>query len=62
MLKDLPALLTPNKFAEVTGCDPNDVRVRCRKGKLPARKIGGKWFIHRDTAFADFIAMEQQHS
>ena len=45
-LDDLPDLITPDQLCEVTDeLDVQAVRAACRRGEMPATKVGRKWFI-----------------
>jgi hypothetical protein len=42
----LPQLATPEEIAPLIGLSPLGVVRQCRKGKLPALKVGCRWYIH----------------
>jgi excisionase family DNA binding protein len=42
----LPQLATPDEIAPLLGLSPLGVVRQCRKGKLPALKVGSRWYIH----------------
>ena len=42
----LPQLATPEEIAPLLGLSPLGVVRQCRKGKLPALKIGSRWSVH----------------
>ena len=49
-LAELPDLITPEQLCEVTGdLSVQAVRAACRRGDLPAAKIGRKWFIIKES-------------
>lgn len=39
---------------EITGLSEKTIRIKLEQGEIPARKIGSRWIIPRDT-FNDFI-------
>ena len=45
-----PEVCTPKQFAEATGMNENVVRRLCEEGRLPAGKVGNRWFINFDRA------------
>lgn len=49
----LPDLLTAQDVCDLTGSSLSTVRRACAAGKLPAVRIGRRWFVPR-TKFADF--------
>ena len=46
-------LLTVEEVAELLQCHPDSVRRMMRQGRLPAVKVGWRWYVRR----ADFLAM-----
>ena len=42
----IPQLATPEEVAPLLGLSPLGVVRQCRKGKLPALKVGSRWYIH----------------
>ena len=42
----LPQLATPDEIAPLLGLTPLGVVRQCRKRKLPALKVGSRWYIH----------------
>jgi hypothetical protein len=42
----LPQLALPEEIAPLLGLSPLGVVRQCRKGKLPALKVGNRWYIH----------------
>jgi hypothetical protein len=42
----LPQLATAEEIAPLLGLSPLGVARQCRKGKLPALKVGCRWYVH----------------
>lgn len=42
----VPQLATPEEIAPLLGLSPLGVVRQCRKGKLPALKVGSRWYVH----------------
>ena len=42
----VPQLATPEEIAALLGLSPLGVVRQCRKGKLPALKVGSRWYVH----------------
>ncbi|HTU39838.1 MAG TPA: helix-turn-helix domain-containing protein [Acidimicrobiales bacterium] len=42
----VPQLATPEEIAPLLGLSPLGVVRQCRKGRLPALKVGGRWYVH----------------
>lgn len=55
-----PEVCTPNQFAELTGMNPNVVRRLCEEGRLPAGKVGNRWFINSDRALGKAAPVRTQ--
>ena len=49
-----PDLLSTAKVCELFGIHPNTCRRYCIEGKLPARKIGQRWYISRPLLMGMF--------
>lgn len=45
VLAGYPELLEPCHIAELTGFNVVTVRRMCKRGELPAVKIGARWFV-----------------
>lgn len=60
MLCDLPEVMSPNQYAEITGENAQSVRYRCQTGVLPAVKDGRRWLIPRDLIFGKLIELEKE--
>ena len=45
-----PEVCPPREFAQATGMNENAVRRMCEEGRLPAGKVGSRWFINYDRA------------
>lgn len=58
--KELPAVMTIEQFCELTGCNANAARKRCKEGKLPAQKVMGRWWLSRDLVFEKLIDQEEK--
>lgn len=50
----LPDLLSTDEAAEYLGFNRPTIDRLCRAGKLPATKVGGRWFISRSRLTALF--------
>lgn len=44
-----PAMMTTEEAASLLGRSPWSVREDCKKGALPAIKLGKRWYIRRDV-------------
>ena len=53
--------LSAVEAAELVGCSDTFVRKRVRAGLLKARKVGGKWRIHRDDVLAMGFEPDEQN-
>lgn len=51
--EEFPQFLTPKQLAELTGEHVGSIRRGIAEGRIPADKINGRWFIHRDVVFAN---------
>lgn len=51
-LTDLPLLIPVETMAELLNKSEAAVRLDCRKGRVPAVKVGRRWFILRDRFFS----------
>ena len=51
-------LLTVEEVAELLQCHPDSVRRMMRQGRLPAVKVGWRWYVRR----AEFLAMTRAES
>lgn len=49
MFADYPELLEPCHISEITGLNVVVVRRMCKRGALPAVKIGSRWFVPRPS-------------
>ena len=49
-IKELPALISTEEYAAVTGLSPLKVAQNCATGKLPAVKCGRRWLINKAKA------------
>lgn len=45
LIEQYGVTLTPTNAASVLHCHPSHVRALCQDGKLPAVRIGERWFI-----------------
>lgn len=45
-IKELPAVLTPPQYAEAFGFSKRYTQKACQEGKLPARLVGGRYYIN----------------
>ncbi len=54
LFEDYPDLLTPAHLSEITGQCEATVRSLCSKGKLPAVRIGKRWYVPK-TAMVSFV-------
>ena len=45
---EAPVILTPKDAGILLGLSEQSIRMRCRKGKLPAIKIGKLWRIDKE--------------
>ena len=48
-LETFPLLMTTEEAAVLTGQSPWSVRECCKKGSMPAVKLGRRWYIRRDA-------------
>lgn len=48
----LPDVVPLARLAEHLGLSPATVRTHLRRGQIPGRKVGGRWFVTR----RDFLA------
>lgn len=46
-LQSLPDVLTPKQAAKFLGISPNFLRQQIREGKIPGKKIGGKFMLSK---------------
>lgn len=53
-VRELPAILTPERLSALLAMTPHGVRGLIRRGELPAFRLGRRWFVRRD-AFEAFI-------
>ena len=56
-IKELPALLTPQQLAELTGAHVGSVRRGIAEGRIPADKVNGRYYIARDVIFQNTMAV-----
>lgn len=54
MSSALPQLATPDEVAEYLGRETISIVRLCRRGDLPAVKVGGRWLIHLER-LAEYI-------
>ena len=54
LFEDYPDLLTPAHLSEITGQCEATIRSLCGRGKLPAVRIGKRWYVPK-TAMAAFV-------
>ncbi len=54
LFEDYPDLLTPAHLSEITGQCEATIRSLCGKGKLPAVRIGKRWYVPK-TAMMAFV-------
>lgn len=54
LFEDYPDLLTPAHLSEITGQCEATIRSLCGKGKLPAVRIGKRWYVPK-TAMMSFV-------
>lgn len=54
LFEDYPDLLTPMHLSEITGQCEATIRSLCGKGKLPAVRIGKRWYVSK-TAMISFV-------
>lgn len=54
LFEDYPNLLTPMHLSEITGQCEATIRSLCGKGKLPAVRIGKRWYVPK-TAMISFV-------
>lgn len=54
LFEDYPDLLSPAHLSEITGQCEATIRSLCSKGKLPAVRIGKRWYVPK-TAMAAFV-------
>ncbi len=54
LFEDYPDLLTPSHLSEITGQCEATIRSLCGRGKLPAVRIGKRWYVPK-TAMAAFV-------
>lgn len=57
-IKDLPPVLTPERYAELTDGNARSVRIACQRGRLPATKIGQRWYISTQLVFKELMEQE----
>lgn len=54
LFEDYPDLLTPAHLSEITGQCEATIRSLCSRQKLPAVRIGKRWYVPK-TAMMDFV-------
>lgn len=54
LFEDYPDLLTPAHLSEITGQCEATIRSLCGRGKLPAVRIGKRWYVPK-TAMSAFV-------
>lgn len=54
LFEDYPDLLTPAHLSEITGQCEATIRSLCAKEKLPAVRIGKRWYVPK-TAMMAFV-------
>ena len=54
ILDDYPDLLNVEKMREITGLSAATIRQECADGKIPAVRIGRRWFIPK-ALFIDYL-------
>lgn len=54
LFEDYPDLLTPAHLSEITGQCEATIRSFCCRGKLPAVRIGKRWYVPK-TAMISFV-------
>ena len=54
--EEIPVLLTPDQFAELTGRNADAVRRSIREGQIPADKVNNRYLICRDVVFKNAAA------
>lgn len=54
LFEDYPDLLSPTHLSEITGQCEATIRSLCNKGKLPAVRIGKRWYVPK-TAMVSFV-------
>lgn len=54
LFEDYPDLLSPAHLSEITGQCEATIRSLCSRGKLPAVRIGKRWYVPK-TAMTQFV-------
>ncbi len=60
-MKDLPALLRVALLAELLGLTAHGVRAMCRRGEIPASRVGSQWIVRRD-AWEAHLKRKERHA
>lgn len=53
-LRDYPDLLNVGHMREITGLSAQTIRAECANGRIPAVRIGRRWFIPK-ALFAEYV-------
>ena len=54
LFSDYPDLLSPADLADITGQCEATMRSMCAKGRLPAVKVGKRWYVPK-PAMVEFV-------
>ena len=55
LIEQLPELITPKQFAELTSYNVQHVSRMCADGALPAVKVGRRWYVRKTMVFKDIL-------
>lgn len=55
LIEQLPELITPKQFAELTGYNVQHVRRMCADRALHAVKVGRRWYVRKAMVFKDVL-------
>lgn len=53
-IRRLPAVMYPGQYADAFGFSKRYTQLECQRGHIPAKLVGGRWFINTAKALEQF--------